>query len=158
MAKPATAKPKSVEQARDIYLASKRIRYADSCHNDRWSVVLETNHTRTDVLTPRFWTAMSGKFKPGDIIDIRRDDESIYGEFYVIEADRLGARLQEFRWIEIGGAGKGVAIDRSEYVYAWKGSQLKHCVLRADDNEIVMKEFQSKDAALVWIAGREKAA
>lgn len=154
----AKAKPKTEEAPRETYIQSKRVKYADSCNNDRWSVVLETHHTRADIMTPRFWTSISNKFKPGDILDIRYDNESVYAEFIVIEADRLGARLQELRWVELGGTGSDVAIDTSDYKYEWKGPHMKHCVVRSDDGEIIMKEFPSRDAALLWIAGRNQAA
>lgn len=142
-----------IEKPRDVQLTSGRIKLASEAAN-RWGVTLTPEMTYEDLLTPRFWAHVGVRFTNGDLIDVRTDDETHYGLFYVIDCSRIHAKLKEIMWVSLEGGEKVSVENPNDYEYKWKGPHLKHCVARKMDGELVQKEMASKADALQWIASK----
>jgi len=142
-----------LEKPRDVQLTSGRIKLADEAAN-RWGVTLTPDMTYEDLLTPRFWSHVSMRFTPGDLIDVRTDDESHYGLFYVLNSSRIHASLKELLWISLEDGEKASVEYSDDYEYKWNGPHDKHCVARVQDGELVQKGMPSKADALQWIASK----
>ena len=141
------------ETPRDVQITSGRMKLATEATN-RWGVTLEPHMTYDDLLTPRFWAHVSVKLTPGDIIEVRTDQGSHYGEFIVLSASRIHANLKELSWHNLEDR-KGASVEAPEdYAYKWNGPHDQHCVMRTSDNHIVMKGLATKADALKWIANR----
>ena len=149
----AEAATKLEEKPRDVQLTSGRIKLASEAAN-RWGVTLTPDMTYEDILTPRFWAHVAVRFTNGDLIDVRTDNETHYGLFYVIDCSRIHTTLKELMWISLEDK-KGASVDYADdYEYKWKGPHLKHCVIRKQDGEMMQKEIASKADALQWIANK----
>lgn len=149
----AEAALKEKEEKRDVQIVSGRIKLAPEATN-RWGVTIEPHMTHQDLLTPRFWAHVAVKFTPGDIIEVRTDNGSHYGEFYVLSASRIHANLKELSWHDLEDRQGASAEDPDDFAYKWNGPHDQHCVKRTSDDEIVVKGLLTKQDALRWIANR----
>ena len=148
----AEAATKLEDKPRDVQLTSGRIKLATEAAN-RWGVVLTPDMTHEDILTPRFWAHVAVRFTNGDIIEVRTDNESHYGEFYVLGCSRIHANLKEIFWVSLEDGKKQSIEDPDDFAYKWNGPHDKHCVVRSD-GAIVQKGMASKADALQWIANK----
>lgn len=138
----------SEDKPRDVLLPGRCFKEASSVCN-RWSVVLEPNHQKSDLMNPRFFANMAVKMANGDIIEVRTENETAYGEFIVVESSRIHAKVQELSWHELGK--QKADVTEIEYAYKWRGPQWRHCVVRVSDQHCMVDNLPSKDAALQWI-------
>ena len=141
------------EVKRDVQIVSGRMKLATEAAN-RWGVTLEPHMNHEDILTPRFWAHVSVKFTPGDVVEIRTDNGSHYGEFYVLSCSRIHASMKELRWVNLEDEQGASVEDPDDFEYKWNGSHDQHCVKRVSDNHIVMKGLATKADAMRWIATR----
>jgi len=139
---------------RDVQLAEKRVKPCEFT-SSYFDAVLPQDHTLEDVLTPRYWAHTAMKFNPGDIINIRYDDGSVYGRLYVTDCSRTHVAVHKLEWSKIGA---GEAMQREEYRYKFRGPHWKHCVIREGDEAVVQTNLPTKDAALEWILNQRKQA
>lgn len=142
------------EEKRDVQLLNRNFKEASVVRN-RWSVVLTPEHEKADLANPRFWAHVALNLANGDLIEVRTEDESAYGEFIVIESSRIHAKVQELRWHELGV--KEASAD-PELTYMWRGSIKRHCVVRIADKHSMVENMPSKAACLEWIANYKKQA
>jgi hypothetical protein len=142
-----------IDKARDVQITSGRVRLATEATN-RWGVTLTPDMNYDDLLIPRFWAHVAVKFTPGDIIEVRTDDGTHYGEFYVLSCSRIHVNLKKLRWVSLGDEDGASYQDPDELVYKWNGPHDKHCVARVSDGGIVMRGLATKADALKWIAAQ----
>lgn len=144
------------EKVRDVLLQSGNFKPTGQ-NNNRWEVILLPDETYDDMMRPRFFANVGPQLSIGDILEVRTQDGTHYGEFYVTYCSRLEAKIQKIHWMKLGGADASNDADE-EYAYAWKGPAWKHCVIRVVDNEIMVKELLTKEEAERWIIDRKLAA
>lgn len=142
------------EKKRDVQLVEKRVRPVEYT-SSYFDAVLPPDHTLEDILTPRYWSHTAIKFNPGDIINIRYDDGSHYGRFYVVDCSRVHVSLHKLEWVELGAT---EVLQSEEYKYKWRGPLHKHCVIRVSDDQVVAEQLPTKAAALEWMVKQKRAA
>ena len=140
------------DDKRDVTLLDRNFKQAEVVRN-RWSVILSPSHRKEDLSVPKFWSIHASKLNNGDIIEVRTEDETAYGEFIVIECSRIHAKVQELSWHELGA--KEQASGDPEYMYKWRGPIHRHCVVRISDQHPMVSEMPSKDACLQWIKNQK---
>ena len=140
------------DKPRDVMLRDRDFKEAAVVRN-RWSVVLTPEIVKDDLQNPRFWSNIAARLNNGDILAVRTENETAYGEFIVIESSRIHAKVQELSWHVLGETGTQETGD--EYEYKWRGPSWRHCVVRKSDNYCMVKELPSKEAALQWIASNK---
>lgn len=136
-------------------LAANRLHLAEHRRNI-FDVVPEHGTPFEELLKDGYWAHVSVKMKPGDHIEVRAEDGSYYAELMVQDAGKLYAKVAKLVYVELD------AVDVKEgglmvegFQVAWKGPQLKWCVLRGKDR---LKDGMDKASAVQWMNSHVKAA
>ena len=114
----------------------------------QFTATIPVGHMRTS-----YWDVVAIQFEVNTKLNIIAEDGSFYGEYLVVACSRIHAQLVELLYVDIETAALQNRIPE-DYVYAWKGNVLRHCVLRTSDNEIVVQEMASKQECMEWIAAK----
>ena len=139
---------------RDVQLNPNNVKEA-SIIATRWAATIEPDHILEDLMKPHYWAHSAMYFTPGDIVEVRTEDGSHYGRFYVTDCSRTHASMFKLEWHKLDGA---TAEHVEDYVYAWKGPVKKHCILRVADQTLVQEQLPTKKDALQWILNQQKEA
>lgn len=135
-------------------LASNRLHFAEHRRNI-FDVVPEHGTPFEELLKDGYWAHVSAKMKPGDHIEVRAEDGSYYAELIVQDAGRLYAKVAQLTFVKLDSVQVTEGGLTSEgYEVAWKGPQLKWCVLRGKDR---LKEGMDKGSAIQWMQNHAKA-
>ena len=118
-------------------------------------VVAEVGTTRKDVLKPCFLAHCAHKLSMYDKIEVRIDDDSWIMFAFVREAGRNWALLEELKFIKLDGESMKVP-ESHLYEVKFKGSYLKHCVIRKADGEILVQQISKKAEAEKWMEDYER--
>jgi hypothetical protein len=138
------------EEKRNVKIVDWRMKQQGYLTNQRWEVVADAGHNKDDFLKPDYWSHVAIRFNKGDIVEIRCDDESFYGEFYVKSCSKTYAAMKELRWLDLEDT-KKIEDEHEEYVYKFRGPLCKHSVIRKSDGNLMVEKLDSKAAALKWI-------
>lgn len=111
--------------------------------------------TINDVLEPAYWSHVSQRLRPYDRIEVRIDTGEWLLELVVLAADRNWAQVAVLHNHTLGPADEDMPAARKHEV-KFKGPQLKWCVIRVADSEIIFSGL-SKAAALAQMASHEHA-
>jgi hypothetical protein len=136
-------------------LAANRLHLAEHRRNV-FDVIPEHGTPFDEILKEGYWAHVSAKMKPGDRVEVRAEDGSYYAELIVQDAGRLYAKVAVLTHVKLDSVDVtegGLAANGLEV--AWKGPQLKWCVLRGKDR---LKEGMDKGAAVQWMNSHAKAA
>lgn len=128
-----------------------------------YAIITNPDLTVEDVCQEIFWAHHANRFQIGrgagyPEITLVWEDGSKYVRLLVVDASRLAAKVRVLEVVELDGeslvpadnqdgATKEDASD-APFVYAWKGNNKKHCIIRTADREIVREGFGSKDEAM----------
>lgn len=137
---------------RDVQLSSAKLRLMEFASN-RFGALLEPHITYEDIMTPRFWSHCAKILNNGNIVEVRYENESHWGEFIVVEKTPLHVRLKKLRWVPLDDEDTP-AETSADFEYKWNGPSDKHCVKMKVSGAIVAKQLPSKAAAMEWIASR----
>ncbi len=108
-----------------------------------------------DVLDPAYWAHVGAKLHVRDRIELWADDGAWFLEAVVLSAGRNWARVHLLR-VEHLTPQTQIELPAPGYQVVYRGMQDKWCVLREMDNQIVQKGEDSRDDAIVWLAGHIK--
>lgn len=128
----------------------------------RFSVTIDPEWSLADVLKPEFWSNVSHRFafdkvtqtssQRGAIIDVRKEDNSLYAELYVVDADKTSLTVELLRKYEFGK--KLNTVESTQYESRWNAGKKAYQVIRNSDREVV-EQFKSKADALDWIVKQD---
>lgn len=108
-----------------------------------------------DILKDDFWSLVSAKFKPGDLIEVHAEDGTFFAELYVRAAGRNWAKVALLRNVELEPV--QAAIVSPEFDIAWKGPHRKFSVLRLSDSQIIKDGFEAREQAADYIKSHVRA-
>ena len=129
-------------------LASNRLHLAEHRRNI-FDVVPEHGTPFDALMDSGYWAHVSAKLKPGDRIEVRAEDGSYYAELIVQDAGRLYAKVAVLTHVKLDAVEvKEGGLSLDGYEVAWKGPQLKWCVLRGKDR---LKDNMTKGEAIHWM-------
>lgn len=114
-------------------------------------VVVENGVTRDDLLRTDFWSLTAIELRQGDRLIVYPDDMSFYAEHLVIARDRTWAKMVELSFKDLSKSVVSVK-PTDEYQVVYKGTHLKHCVVRKSDGSLLAQEMQTKDEANLWLS------
>lgn len=123
--------------------------------NARHSVSPAAGTPFDDLLRPEFWANIV-RLKPGDIIEVRPEDQSYYAELYVIRRDRNAASVCVIRepvklepaYKPLPGAVK-YAIEFAGPIGQWR-------VRRLSDNAVMKDRCGTENDARRWLSDYER--
>lgn len=101
--------------------------------------------TVNDVLEPGFWSYVASRLRPYDRIEVRVDTGEWLLELVVLGCDRNWARVHVLQKYDLEPVETDMPKARKHRV-EWKGPQLKWCVIRNSDSEIIFKGLEKADA------------
>lgn len=165
MAEPQNAKTDS-KPAAPLLAEGKPPAPAPAITLDRWQIVehIATTHgvqlaegvAYENVLRREFWANIAAKFKPGDKIEVRTDDNAFFAQLFVWNAGRNWADVSEIVKIERPSIAAAIAAGSVDYVVEWRGGVKKHCVLRKDGRAEVRSGFETPEDAERWLVDNRR--
>ena len=134
----------SEDMKRAVVLIDQRLKLAEFERNT-WVVNAEHGTTINDVLEPAYWAHVAQKFRPYDRVEVRVDSGEWMLELLVLGCDRSWARMHVLHRHELAEVEPEMPAAAKHRV-EWKGPQLKWCVIRNADNEILFRGFDKAQA------------
>jgi hypothetical protein len=124
-----------------------------------YTVNLEAGIMPEDLLKPSFWSNVSYKLKPLDLVEVRAEDGSYYGQLLVRDRGRSWAKVEYLPGFPMlfKDITEVPAMVVDEYSIVWKGPQYKFRVMRISDNHVMKDGFTDKEAARKWVIEHMKA-
>lgn len=123
--------------------------------SNRWRAELPEHQTLDDALDPSFWTSQADELmRPahkgrGDIIEIWKPDASQFAELLVVETGKGFVRTVLLRSEKPDDV---AAPEASPLSLKWNIGSRSHDVVRKADGVVMRTGFQTKAAAVAWIA------
>lgn len=112
-----------------------------------------TGHTLEHMLQPAYWAHVAPKLKPWDRIEARAEDGTYYAELLVLACDRTWARIHVLQWDDLSTQDISItqAADASTKFEINHSPNLRWCVIRKSDRQVMHKEAQTKQDAELWL-------
>jgi hypothetical protein len=132
------------EQKRAVVVIDQRMKSAEYERNV-WVVNAEHGTIVNDVLEPAYWAHVAQKLRPYDRIEVRVDSGEWLLELMVLGCDRNWARVHVLHRYELGPVEAELPAAQKHKV-EWKGPQLKWCVIRVSDSEIIVRGLDKGQA------------
>ena len=123
-----------------------------------WHVYVGVATKLEDVLKPEFWAHVAMRLKPGDYIEVVREDGVFVATVRVLQADNLWAKVEPVT-LPIQRQEEKVDLPPSateDYSIEWRGRG-KHSVVRKSDNVVVQSGMDSRLDAEIWLKQHLKA-
>jgi len=123
-----------------------------------WHVFANMDVSIEKLLKPEAWAHFAMRLKPGDYIVVTRVDNVFIGEFRVLQADNLWAKVEVMR-LPLAKNEEKVDLPPSateNYSIEWRGRG-KHSVVRKSDNVVVQSGMDSRLDAEIWLKQHLKA-
>ena len=137
---------------REIHLNADRLKLAE--HTQRhFSVTVEQGVTKEDILNPHFWTHVSAKMQPYDIVTVRTDDGAWWAQVLVLTAARTYAKTAMINFVALTSGDVSMSEDfRLEgHKVTWRGPQNKWTVVREKDGAVVKEKIESRNEGAKWL-------
>lgn len=105
-----------------------------------------------DMLVSEYWAHVAAKFHTGDKLEIFAEDGSWYAELLVVSCSRIHAKVLVLleKQIDVQVPTKQKSVE--PFYHAYRGASAKHSVLRTSDKAVVKEGFESREAAIGWLA------
>ena len=154
--KPAKAPKAEVEEAprRVVPLAVTRWQLGEFLNN-RHSVSPAAGTPFEDLLRPEFWANIV-RMAPGDIIEVRPEDQSYFAELYVLKRERNSATVAVIREpVKLVSAYKPLP-GEVNFDVEFAGSIAKWRIVRRSDKTPLREGFGTEALARAWLADYER--
>jgi hypothetical protein len=115
----------------------------------RWAVTLPETGQIEDVENHEFWKHIVKKMKPGDIVEVRSVDHSVFAEVYIRATDPY-AVVQIMRAHKLGDETK---VDGA-FTVKWVIGKKSHCVFL--NGQELRSGFQTKEQAAAWVEDHKR--
>lgn len=102
------------------------------------------------LLQPSYWANVAERLRPFDRIEVLAEDGSYFAILLVRAASRLSAKVAVLEKYDLDAVDDTSA--ESAFFVAWRGPHQKHAVIRAADKLAVQTGFDTKEAAMTWLA------
>jgi hypothetical protein len=164
--KPAAPKPQAAERAADPVvtklvksqkrLTESRITLTGYLRNS-WDITVERGTILSDILDPEYWAHVASKLRPHDTLHVICEDGSWYARLFVINADRLWAKLHVLEQHDLTVSQHDMPQTQEEaHEVTWLSSIAKYVVIRRSDRALLKYGFQTKLEAFQWLDGHLK--
>jgi len=121
-----------------------------------FAAVLPIGTPFEQVLEPSFWAHVAYKLRPGDTIEVHRDDMALYGKLYVRDVAAPGAQKLNNRAFvsviehkEFDALARDAKTKTHEVVHL--GPHLKWCVRALKDQRVVKDNCGTAEEAASWM-------
>ena len=146
----ALAKPKSQPT-----LMPEKMGLAESKRHD-WVIDIEPKLTLDEILEPAFWAHVAPSMEPLDKIEARWEDGSMVANIRVLYCERTYAKVALIDKEQYGEIATEVPESSLKHRIEYKGTTLKHAVIRNSDNAVVQSGFKERTQAISWMQDHER--
>lgn len=153
---------KAIGDVRSPKLPARNFGMVEFRHNT-WAATLEEGVPFDEVFTPSHWAHVSRgverSIKPGDMIEIRTFDHSLYAEVYVRDAGNGFAKVVLIFKVDLEPQAVASIIIPSNVGLKerWNFGSKKWDVIRTADKRVMTSGLALKEDALKWIVDHVKA-
>lgn len=131
-------------EKRAVILDEPRLKSAE--YERSWWIVNAAEGTQvSDVLEPVYWSFIADRLRPYDRIEVRVDTGEWLLDLLVLGCDRAWARVAVLHKYDLGPVEAEMPAAQKHRI-EWKGPQLKWCVIRNADSEIIAKGHDKTQA------------
>ena len=142
------------EKKRDVILNPQRFGLREHLRRDL-VVTAEAGTTVGDVLEPMYWAHCATEMQPFNRIEVVLETGEWMLELLVINTGRNWAQVHVLHKHDLVARAEAMPAAQKHKV-EWKGPQLKFCVIRLADSEVIQKELANKAAAHEWLTAYER--
>jgi hypothetical protein len=140
-------------------LSISRIKLAEYANN-RFSVVVDHNHSIDNLLKPEYWSHVSRQpiaFKAFDRIEARSEDGTWLAELLILDAGDNWAKVKLLNvWDLAADVPQETSVipdfDHPGYDVRWRGPVALWGVVRLDDKVVLVTGLKAKDDAKLWLS------
>jgi hypothetical protein len=143
-----------MSEKRSLILNPQRRYQAEQARND-WVVNAEAGTTINDVLNPAYWAHVAQDFTDYDHVEVRLETGEWVLELTVIEHDRSWAKMFVRHRYDLEEV-EPMPAPEARHIVDYKGPQLKHCVIRISDREVIQSGISTKVEAQRWMVDYEQ--
>ena len=129
-------------------IAPNRVGLAEHQRN-HWVATAENAEHTKDFLDPGFWSNVAKDFRQYDIVEVRVDDGTYWGEFLVMSCDRTWAKLHPLREVRLQAAPASPISNLCKV--DWKGPHRKFAVIKIADGSVLHDGEQERAGAERWL-------
>jgi hypothetical protein len=113
---------------------------------NHWAIVVPADVTLEVALEPAFWSNVAPQLRVADLVDVHRDDRSLYAKLYVREVGRARVSVAQIQHVEFGEletTNEPASLHRTRYA----GPHNKWIVERISDRKVVRERCETKEDA-----------
>lgn len=119
----------------------------------RWAFTAPHGSKFEDLLEPNFWAAVASKVQPWDVIVVKSEDHSFWGELIVLHKEKFSLQVGKLRYVEMDKLETKVAKEELEltadkYALEFDAKNKWKCIRKSDRVQIFQghtsKEFAEK--------------
>jgi hypothetical protein len=146
---------KETEAKREVVLNPQRMHLSEHARRD-WVVNAEEGTTIQDVMGPSYWAHKAAELTPYDHIEVRLETGEWMLELVVLGCGRNWARVHVLHKHDLEPIEAELPAAQKHMV-KWKGPELKWCVIRLSDSEVIFKGIADKSTANGQLKSYEQA-
>jgi hypothetical protein len=139
-------------------LETRRLKLVCSSASDignHWAIVVPTGVTMETILAPEFWSNVAPQLRVADIVDVHRDDRTLYAKLYVRAVGRARVAVALIQSIEFGELETETASEPASHRVKYGGPHNKWCVERILDRKVVKDGCDTMEDAETALKGIE---
>ena len=121
-----------------------------------WVADIDPKLIVDDILEPGYWAHVAAQMTPMDLIEARWEDGARIVTLRVLYCERTYAKVRLVATEELGGIVAEAPESVKKHYVEWKGTTLKHCVIRKSDGMVVSSGHREKNGAIAWMVEHEK--
>lgn len=113
--------------------------------------------TIDDVMQPDYWAHVARRMNPRDIVEVVPEDGSFYARLFVLNSDKLWAKMAKLEHVSFGEGKKPETAKSDLFEAKYAGPSAKWRVHNKSDGSLVANDsFQTRDEAEKWILQHAK--
>jgi hypothetical protein len=119
----------------------------------RWAFTAPHGSKFEDMMEPSFWASVAHKVQPWDVIAVKAEDHSFWGELLVLHKEKFSLQVGKLRYFELDKletkVAKGeLALSQNDYRIEFDAKNKWKCIRKSDNAQIFQghtsKEFAEK--------------
>jgi hypothetical protein len=131
-------------------LEQRRLKLVCSSASDignHWAIVVPADVTLEVALEPAFWSNVAPQLRVADIVDVHRDDRTLYAKLYVRAVGRARVAVALIQSIEFGELETETTSEPVSHRLKYGGPHDKWCVERILDRKVVKDGCDTREDA-----------
>lgn len=117
----------------------------------RWAFTAPHGSKFEDLLEPNFWASVAHKVQPWDVIVVKSEDHSFWGELLVLHKEKFSLQVGKLRYVELDKLESKIAAEELElsadkYNIEFDAKNKWKCIRKSDRVQIFQGHLDKKSA------------